>query len=284
MSSNQEHDDRLDYLLHELGPAEPPPGLVSAVMARVASLADRGVVRHASARTNGVTLMKSRKAMWVLAAAAAVLLAIFIVTGFPRVDSGTEATIGAAKRYQAEQLTNKDVVVGDTEVQEFLQSETFDRLMKDDSARQLLSDRSVRVTLSNPELVHQLTDSSVRVTLLNADVHVAFADDALRSALSQGITASVKAQVVNQAVGDAALSSGVVHRILADAGLVAALRNPAVWGALSNAEFRNALKADYAAAALQSPALLNAIRSPAFANALSSRLADAQLSANVISR
>ena len=187
MSSNQDYDDRLDQLLKELGPAEPPPGLVSAVMDRVASLADRGAARHQSMRTNGVTLMTSRRAMWVLAAAAAVVLGIFIVRGFPVVDRGTDATIGAAQRYQAEQLSNKDVVVGDTQVQEFLQSEAFDRLIKDDSARQLLSDRSVRAALSNPELMRQLTDDGVRAALVDADVRAAFANDNLRSQLSQGL-------------------------------------------------------------------------------------------------
>jgi hypothetical protein len=283
MSPNQDYDDRLDQLLNELGPAEPPPGLVSAVMARVASLADRGAARHPSVRTNGVTLMTSRRMMWVLAAAAAVVLGVFIVKGFPVVNQGTDATIGAAKRYQAEQLSNKDVVVGDTQVQDFLQSEVFDRLMKDDSARQLLSNHSVRTALSNPELTRLLTDNGVVAALVNADVKAAFADDRLRAELSRGINAGIQANVVNKAVADAALSSEVVHRILADASLVAALRNGVVWNALTNSGFRDALKADYVAAALQSPAFVNAIHVPAFANAMASQLVDAQLSANIVS-
>lgn len=276
---NFDHDDRLEQLLHELGPAEPPPDLASAVMARVDSLTDRGA-RQTSVRTNGVTFMTTRKAMWVLAAAAAVVLAVFIVTGFPKVDRGTEATIGAAQRYQAQQLTNKDVVVGDTQIQEFLQSETFDRLMKDESARRLLSDRSVRVALSNPELVSQLTNDAVRVTLLNANVLAAFADSNLLNQLSQGITdANIRVNMVN----NAALSGGVVSHILADANMVAALKNQAVWNALTNANVRSALAANYAAVALQSPAFVNALQSPAFANAIVSHLADAQLSANIVS-
>jgi hypothetical protein len=280
MSPDHEYDDRLDHLLNELGPAEPPPGLVSAVMARVDSLTDCGA-RQTSVRTNGVTLMTARKAMWVLAAAAAVVLAVFIVRGFPTVDRGTEATIGAAQRYQAQQLSNTDVVVGDTQIQEFLQSEAFDRLMKDDSARQLLSDRSVRAALSNPELVQQLTSDGVRAALVNADVRAAFADDNLRTALSQAlVSADLQAK---QSTVDAALSSGVVSHILADANLVAALRNQAVWNALANADLRSALTANYAAAALRSPAFVSALRSPAFANALASHLADAQFSANIVS-
>lgn len=275
---NSDHDD-LDQLLHELGPAEPPPDLVSAVMARVDSLTDRGA-RQTSVRTNGVTFMTTRKAMWVLAAAAAVVLAVFIVTGFPKVDRGTEATIGAAQRYQAQQLSNKDVVVGDTQIQEFLQSETFDRLMKDESARRLLSNQSVRQALSNPELVSQLTNDAVRVTLLNANVLAAFADSNLLNQLSQGITdANIRVSMVN----NAALAGGIVSHILADANMVAALQNQAVWNALTSANVRSALAADYAAVALQSPAFVNAIRTPAFANAIVSHLADVQLSANIVS-
>jgi hypothetical protein len=224
--------------------------------------------------------MTTRKAMWVLAAAAAVVLAVFIVTGFPKVDRGTEATIGAAQRYQAQQLTNKDVVVGDTQIQEFLQSETFDRLMKDESARRLLSDRSVRVALSNPELVSQLTNASVRAALADANVLAAFANDNLRDQLSQGLAdADLRLRIVS----DAALSAGVVGHILANANMVAALQNQAVWSALTNADLRLTLSAGYAAVAFQSPALVNALQSPAFANALASHLADAQLSANIVS-
>ena len=283
MSTNQDYDDHLEQLLNELGPAEPPPGLVSAVMARVTSLADRGAARHASVRTNGVTLMTSRKVMWVLAAAAAVVLGVFIVKGFPVVNQGTDATIGAAKRYQAEQLSNKDVAVGDTKIQEFLQSEAFDRLMKDDSARQLLSNKSVRNALSNPELVSLLKDQSVVTALVNPNVLAAFADDRLRADLSAGLHAGIQANVVDKALTDAALSTGIVQHILANPSLVAALSNGIVWSALTNSAFRDALKSDYAGAALQSAALLNAIQVPAFANAMASNLIDAQLSANIVS-
>jgi hypothetical protein len=218
--------------------------------------------------------------MWVLAAAAAVVLAFFIVTGFPKVDRGTEATIGAAQRYQAQQLSNKDVVVGDTQIQEFLQSETFDRLMKDESARRLLSNQSVRLALSNPELVSQLTSGAIRDALLDTNVLAAFADSNLLNQLSLGIAdANLRLRIVN----DAALSGGIVGHILANANLVAALQNQAVWNALTNADLRLTLSAGYASAALQSAAFVNALQNPAFASALTSQLVDARLSANIVS-
>ena len=42
--------------------------------------------------------------------------------------NGTEGAIGAANRYTAQQITDKDVVLKDTKVQAFLQSDTFHQL------------------------------------------------------------------------------------------------------------------------------------------------------------
>ena len=83
-----------------------------------------------------------RKIMYGLAAAAAVVLVMFATTGFPPIGRGTEGTIDGARRYQAAQLSDKDVVLGDQAAQEFLQSDVFDRLMKDDTARKALSIRA----------------------------------------------------------------------------------------------------------------------------------------------
>ena len=58
----------------------------------------------------------ARKVMMGLAAAAAVVLGVFAVTGYPPIGRGTEGSIDAAKRYQSQQLAAKDVVLGDTAV------------------------------------------------------------------------------------------------------------------------------------------------------------------------
>ena len=46
-----------------------------------------------------------KKLIWGIATAAAIILAIFAMRGFPPVEHGTEGTVGAAKKYQATQLT-----------------------------------------------------------------------------------------------------------------------------------------------------------------------------------
>ena len=115
---------------------------------------------------------------------------------------------------------------------------------------------------------------------LDTNVLAAFADSNLLNQLSLGIAdANLRLRIVN----DAALSGGIVGHILANANMVAALQNQAVVNALSNADLRVTLSAGYAAVAFQSPAFVNALQSPAFANAIVSHLADAQLSANIMS-
>ena len=73
----------------------------------------------------------AKKALLGLAAAAAVLIGVFVTTGWPPTMPGSEGAIGAAKRHQAQQMTAQDVKLGDTKTQEFLQSDVVARLMAD---------------------------------------------------------------------------------------------------------------------------------------------------------
>ena len=94
------------------------------------------------------------KVLWGLAAAAGIVLAVLAYTGFPPETGGSEGAIGAAKRYQAGQIAASDVKLGDQAAQEFLQSDLFDKLMKDDAASaRLLSDPTSRSGgLGDPDL------------------------------------------------------------------------------------------------------------------------------------
>ena len=58
--------------------------------------------------------------------------------------AATEATIGAAKRYTAPQISATDVVLADTSAQQFIQSETFAALVKDPNSLRLLSNPAMR--------------------------------------------------------------------------------------------------------------------------------------------
>ena len=126
--------NRLDALLGELKDADPPPpGLVRNVMVTIESRRHQGMSHWL-----GETRM-AKRVLIGLAAAAAVFIAVFTKTGWPPVGPGTEGTIGAAKRHQAQQLSASDVKLGDPSVQEFLQSDLAARLMNDAQARALLA-------------------------------------------------------------------------------------------------------------------------------------------------
>src|SRR6185369_11698722 len=142
--------DHVERLLDELGPAEPPAGFTAGVMARLAQTPASAHGRVVSFNGKGITMI--RKVMWGLAAAATIAFAVFATKGFPPVGNGTEGTIGAAKKYQTQQLADKDVVLGDAAVQEFLQSDVFDRLVKDPNARALLADSRLSAALQDAGL------------------------------------------------------------------------------------------------------------------------------------
>ena len=116
--------ERLESLLNDLAPSEPPHDLVSNVMEQVAAMTTTGSRSHTatsanpddraayarSRQTDGGVIM-ARKAMWALAAAAAVVLGVLTYRGFPSV-RGTEATVGAAKRAQTPQMASDSVGTG----------------------------------------------------------------------------------------------------------------------------------------------------------------------------
>src|SRR2546425_1824341 len=64
-----------------------------------------------------------------LVSVAVVGLAVAHFTGVFPPKSGFEGTIGAAKRYNAPQITDKDVVLQDPQVQALLQSDLFHKVI-----------------------------------------------------------------------------------------------------------------------------------------------------------
>ncbi len=108
----------------------------------------RPAVIRRNHETGGIII--ARKVMWGILAAAIVVLGVFALTGYPTVDRDTEGAIGQAKRAQAQQVAAKDVVLGDAKAQAFMQSDVFDKLMKDENARKMLSDAFMRAGAVQP--------------------------------------------------------------------------------------------------------------------------------------
>lgn len=238
----------LNELLASLGPVDASPDLVDHVLARVSHPAAPQPVSLFSRRSTprrGETVNK--KMIFGLAAAAAVVLAVITYTSYPPATEGTEATIGAAQRAQTPQIASKDVGLADASVQDLLQSETWDVIMKDEDLRASLQDANVREMLQDINLRKALEHEAVR----NAMREPGFAqflkkslssDAALSASEARGLGARVEAAFANEAFARAlankkvaanllnarwarALSSDAMARALKDRGFEAALRN-----------------------------------------------------------
>ena len=123
------------------------------------------------------------KVLWGLAAAAGIVLAVLAYTGFPPDTGGSEGAIGAAKRYQAGQIAASDVKLGDQAAQDFLQSDLFDRLRRDETVVAALSNPAIAKALADPALMKAFTDSQLRLRLTDAAFGRALTDEAFGKAL-----------------------------------------------------------------------------------------------------
>ena len=145
-------------------------------------------VLESTMATTGGFVMRS-KVLWGLAAAAAIVLAVFAVKGFPPSLVGTEGAIGAAKRYQAGQIEASDVKLGDQAAQQFLQSDVFDKILRDDATRKLFSDANFRALAGDAQFRNLLAGQELKglldtSALADAKVGAALADQELTAALS----------------------------------------------------------------------------------------------------
>lgn len=273
----QESDRLVSQLLDELGPADPPAGFARNVMTRIIS--ERHAINRRTVTSNKEGSAMTRRAMWGLAAAAAVTLAVFTIKGFPTVGRGTEGAIGAAKKYEAPQIASQDVVLGDAAAQEFLQSAEFDRLMKDPDARSLLTSAALMPYLRDARFLAAFRDSTVRDVMANRAVAELFDSSDAKAALQAELKGSAAAAAVSQASANAAVNAtarSMVMRALTDRSVAAALKSDAVWAALSDKAVRDKLRGADAAAALKGNVLAAAAAQRGFAAAgVSGRLESA---------
>jgi hypothetical protein len=238
--------DEVTEMLRDLPEVDPPPALVDNVMSTI--------VRRARIETMSPTLMTkgrtmAKKVLWSVAAAAAVALVVMRVLGYPPVQDGTEATIGAAQRYQAPQISSADVKLEDAQLQAFLQSDVF---------RQLASDKVAQEALKNNDFRRALADASVRVALSSPDVVAAIAATAATAGAPQALEANNARLDAAKVKLDAVLASSEALRV--------ALASPLVAQAIANSALRVALVNSDAAFALSQQVAVNAVLAAASAN------------------
>jgi hypothetical protein len=236
--------DDASMMLNDLPQVDPPPTLARTVMAAIAAHAKTRVIPPpATYMRRGSTMAK--QVLWTVAAAAAVALVALRVVGYPPVEKGTEATIGAAQRYQAAQVSAADVKVEDQQFQAFMQSDLF---------RQLANDKAARNALNNPDLQKALADANVRAVLARAEVRTAIANNAKQLARADAVAnviANVRLDAQSQAALEAALN--------ASPALLHAITNMNVADAIAHSSLAMVLARADAAVAVSNNAVLQAI-------------------------
>jgi hypothetical protein len=250
---------------------EEPPGLASAVMERVRAehqlpgassvlASDTSQVNGVSAGRNdwrgGWSMATSRKVLLGIAAAAVIAVGYCAVNGFPPVGPGAEGTVGAAKRYQSEQMAGKDVAVQDDGVQALLQSDAF---------RRVVADKQTRAILASKEFQKAVSDASVQAVIERLATDRAFADS-LKAAASDATVQKLLADAARNGAADAARSSAADA---ARSSAADAARSSAADAARNSAA--DAARSNLIAQAAQNPAFAQLSRSEAFQGALRSQ-------------
>jgi hypothetical protein len=238
-------DDEVTRRLNDLPEVDPPSTLAQDIMATIAT-------RRAAPATHSVIPTKrgeimAKKVLWIVAATAALALITMRLVGYPPVEKGTEATIGAAQRYQAPQISSSDVKTQDAQLQAFLQSDLFHQLSTDKAARQ---------ALKNKDFQRALSDAAVRAALVRPDVREAIAamsvanDGAAQEAMSVKLDAlSVRYEALQVALE----ASPVLRLALVSPDVVAAMAASEALGvALAKPDFAMYLSLDAVRAVLAS--------------------------------
>src|SRR5690606_9506451 len=207
--------ESLNRVLADVPAEVPPAGLLSDVVRtiRAASPAPRPVTR--SELEKGEQVM-ARKVMWGLGSAAVRVVAVLSSPGWPPAGGGAGGAIGAARRYQAQQIGAEDVQLGDeAAAQDFLQSEVFDAIIRDEAARKLFADAGLRAQLANADLLRALADPALADALANPELRYALTNDVVASALADADFAR-------------ALTRAELRLALADQNFMLFLRNPKI--------------------------------------------------------
>ena len=244
--------DEVSAMLNDLPQVDPPPTMIDSVMSAIAKRSPTSTTAPPVNFTRkGGTMAK--KVLWSVAAAAAVALLIMRWVGYPPVEKGTEATIGAAQRYQAPQISNADVKLEDAQLQAFLQSDVF---------HQLTTDKAAQQALKNKDFQRALADVSIRAALAAPDVRAAISGAAANAAAGARIDAANNARL------DAALrSSDALRAALAAPGVAQAIANSALAVALARSDAAFALSNDVAVNAVLSAASVSLDAAAASSNA-----------------
>jgi hypothetical protein len=257
-------DARVTDALNGLGTVEPPPELIGQVMWRTKHQSVQNNSRRRVVRHNGEGLDMAKKVLIGLIGIAAAGLLVAYIGGFPAT-TGTEGTIGAAQRYNAEQIKKGDVKIENAALASFMQTDVFEKLSRDKMAVAALASPDVQAALADAEITAALADSTLAQALADPNVQAALANPALAQALA---SPDLQKALVDAAANGTGLNAAGLNKVGLDSQLASALANPVLAQALANKDLAAALAGPELQAALANPALAQALANPNFAAAL----------------
>lgn len=232
-------DDEVTRTLNDLPPVDPPSTLVNEVMSTIASRKAARATHPSVIPTKRGEIM-AKKVLWIVAATAALALITMRLVGYPPVEKGTEATIGAAQRYQSPQISSADVKTEDAQLQAFLQSDLF---------RQLTTDKTARQALKNKDFQKALQDPAVRAALVRPDVRDAIAAMDVRDNHANQDAMSVRLTALSaryQALQVALEASPALRVALVSPDVIAAMNSASLGAVLSKADVAMLVSSDVA--------------------------------------
>ncbi len=131
---------------------------------------------------------------WIITGAVVVAAAIgYVALRGPQVPrKGTEGAIGAAKRYESQQISNQDVTLDSPQVASFIQSDAF---------RKLATDKSFREAAKHQELASFITSNDLRAASAKIDAGKVLESAAVQELLrSEAFRTSVESGMLTEAL------------------------------------------------------------------------------------
>jgi len=221
--------------------------------------------------------VQSSTTKWVFIGGGVIVAALLVVffQNYPPKPTDAAATIGAAQRYHEPQITGADVKVDEDAVTAWVQSDTFDKILKDPQARKLFTDAAVQAyfqeravalsVVSKEQLragnvtAEQLRAGNVTAEQLRAGNITAEqlrAGNVTAEQLRAGNVTRDQAKLSNTSIDRARdlAKSDAVQAALSNPNLADAMRNAAFCEALANVSLRNVLVDRAQKAAQNNPA------------------------------
>lgn len=211
----------------------------------------------------------SKKILWgVVGLGAAAAVSMFFLN-IPPIGDGTAGTIGAAKRYQGGTMSEKDVVTGPMAVQKFIQSDSFDRILKNAALRNIM----IKVS-KDPKLQKAFADPAMTELFLNPKFIEMFSDPAFHEAFTDAAFQEMfEDQAFQEMFNDPAFQEmfgrAAFQEMFTDAAFIEALGEPSMQEMMREPAFMKAMADPAFARAMREPAFVEMMREPAFIEALS---------------